>query len=253
MKILQVKHLEARRAIDESMRTGAARIVDDWVVLDGDPAKHRVLLTEQAMLAQGGDPRAWQVVVDCMSRAVCDMAQMYFTKWSSHLPAHASFDDVFMAGLEGLTIGVKKFDPSRGTVVMTSALYWVRTHVQRACYAQCGSAHIPEHLLQAGLDPSDTLLASMALSLDFVGAEDGRVFHEAVESPVRIEQDLHDLNGMRRVMDLLREVDEHLPRVAELMNEGYADREVAKITGIQAPRVKALREQAVAALRQAGY
>lgn len=256
VKLLHVKPLEVRRAIEQSMSSGAARVLHSSCVLDPDPIKHGCMLAVEAVKAQRGDDRAWEVVVNSMSRLVFHVAQRYFWKWSSHLPAHASFDDVFMAGMEGLTIGVNKFDAGRGYVLTTSATYWIRTKVQRACYAQCGSARIPEHLLQAGLDPNDPLVASSAMSLDWRQSEDDPALHESLQTldpASQVDTQLLEIEGLRRVVELLRAVDERLPEVAELLERGYADREIARLTGLTSKRVEELRGKAAATLRAAGF
>lgn len=238
------------------MKHGAARILDESRVLDDDPVQHARKLTAHAVRAQAGDDAAWEVVVNCTSRLVFRLAETYFWKWISHLPASASFDDVFMAGMEGLTIGVNKFDNSRGYMLTTSATFWIRTKVQRACYAQCGSARIPEHLLQAGIDPSAPLIASSTQSLDFRHDDDHPALHEqleSVDSAAGIEAALFELDGLRRIVEVLRSVDEGLPVVADLLERGYADREIARLTGLTSKRVDELRCLAAQALREAGY
>lgn len=235
------------------MRSGAARILDNSRVLDADPRQHALLLTTEGVKAQAGSDEAWQTVIDCMSRLVFRIAETYFWKWHTHLGAHASFDDVFMAGLEGLTIGVNKFDENKGTVLTTSTTFWIRTKVQRACYAQCGATKIPEHLLQAGIDPASPLIASSTKSLDYrLDDGDGPALHEAVASQYGVEAVLHEVDGVRRIMELLREVDDRLPQVAEFLERGYADREIARLTGLTSKRIVELREAAQHALREAG-
>lgn len=237
------------------MSAGAARVLDSSRVLHEDPKAHAEMLAAQAVRAQRGSEVAWESVIDGMSRLVFRIAETYFWKWASHLPAHASFDDVFMAGMEGLTIGVNKFDITRGYALTTSATYWIRTKVQRACYAQCGSARIPEHLLQAGVDPSSPLVASSTKSLDYRVDEDHPALHEtlATEQSGDTEAMLFELDGTRRVIEILRTVDLRLPEVAELLERGYADREIARITGLTSKRVEQLRGQAKDALREAGF
>lgn len=234
------------------MRAGAARILNTSRVLSPDPAEHARLLVLEVVKAQGGDDEAWQVVVDCMSRLVFRTSETYFWKWHTHMPAQASFDDVFMSGMEGLMIGVRKFDATTGNALTTYASNWVRTKVQRSCYTQCGSARIPEELLQAGLAPDAPLVGSSTMSLDHRLDDDGASLGELLEAPDKVEIDLHDMDGVRRVLDLLRNVDERLPEIAQFVERGYADREIARLTGLTSKRIEQLRGQAQQALRDAG-
>lgn len=253
---MRVKPYEAQRSIEESMKTGAARILDRSRVLDDDPKRHAHLLTARAVAAQQGSEAAWQDVIDAMSRLVFRIAETYFWKWHSHLAAHASFDDVFMQGMEGLTIGVNKFDASKGYMLTTYATSWIRTKVQRACYSQCGSARIPEELLQAGVSPTDPLVASAAISIQrpinrsgHGRSRDMRTIGDQIIAP---EHEIHDVEGILRVLSILRDVDEKLPQIAELLERGYADREIARHTGLTSKRVKQLRGLAAQALIEAG-
>lgn len=233
------------------MTSGAARILDHSRVLDPDPRRHAAKLTARAVAAQQGSEAAWADVIDGMSRLVFRTAETYFWKWHSHLAAHASFDDVFMAGMEGLTIGVNKFDADKGFVLTTYATNWIRTKVQRACYVQCGSARIPEELLQAGVSPMDPLVASAAKSLDWRLDDNHATLGEQLPAAAG-ETDLHELESMRQVLELLRLVDENLPVIAELLERGFADREIARVTGLTSKRVEQLRSEAAAALIEAG-
>lgn len=251
-KLLDVKPYEVQRSIEHSMTQGAARVLDRSRVLDPDPKTHATMLTARAVAAQQGSEAAWEDVIDGMSRLVFRTAETYFWKWHSHLAAHASFDDVFMAGMEGLTIGVNKFDGAKGYMLSTYAVSWIRTKVQRACYAQCGSARIPEELLQAGVSPMDPLVASAARSLDWRADDEDATLGEQLASPHVIESDLHELEGLRRTLEILALVDEKLPAIAELLERGVADREIARQVGLTTKRVEQLRCEAAAALIEAG-
>lgn len=251
VKLLLVKPYEVQRSIEHSMKHGAARVLDQSRMLDPDPKTHAAMLVARAAAAQQGSEAAWADVVDGMSRLVFRVAETYFWKWHSHLAAHASFDDVFMAGMEGLTIGVNKFDATKGFALTTYATNWIRTKVQRACYAQCGSARIPEELLQAGVSPMDPLVASAAKSLDWRVDDDHEALGEALASPDD-EIGVLDLEAVRHVLELLALVDEKLPRIAELLDRGLADREIARLTGLTSRRVEQLRQAATQALIQAG-
>lgn len=235
------------------MRSGAARILDDSRVLSDDPREHSELLTRFAVQANAGNEAAMNIVVNCMSRLVFRLSETYFWKWSTHLPAHASFDNVFNAGLEGLVIGTGKFDPERGTVLTTSATHWIRTKVQREIYAQCGSARIPEHVLQGGLDPGSPLVASSTSSLDFRYEEDGPSLGDTIPAEDETLEEAGQRAALEKIVALLRTLDDKMPKVAEYLERGYADREIARLTGLTSKRVAELRGQAEQLLRSHGY
>lgn len=235
------------------MRSGAARILDESRTLSDDPREHAELLSRFAIRANAGNEAAMNLVVNCMSRLVFRLSETYFWKWSTHLPAHASFDSVFNAGLEGLVVGTRKFDPAFGTVLTTSATHWIRTKVQREIYSQCGAARIPEHVLQAGLDPQSSLVASSTASLDHRYEEDGPTLGETIPHEDESLEEAAQRAALEKLVALLLTVDDRMPEVAEYLERGYADREIARLTGLTSKRVAELREQAAQLLRSHGY
>lgn len=251
---VSVKDFEARRAISDSLRHGSARLIKRARVLDTDPSQHAIKLAAEAAECQMTDhPRPWETVVDCMSRLVFRISETVFHQWETHLPAHASFDDIFDSGLNGLVVAVRKFDPDRGFALTTMAVPWIRTHVQRACYAQCGSARIPEKLLRQGLDPAAPLVASSTLSLDWVDDDGRECAGSDVAGGLEPEEAHCEAEGMSGVVSILRGIDERLPEIAGLMVDGLGDMKISEATGIHITRVGELRLAAQAALRQRGY
>ena len=249
-----VKHEEARRIVAQSVATGAANLVHTSRRFSEDDREHAELLTARAIIAQSrNEPQAWLDVVDGMSRMVFAIACDYFYAWETHLPAQASFDDVFMAGMEGLTIGVRKFDEARGFMISTYATSWIRTKSQRACYAQCGSAQIPERLLQKGLDPLAPLVASATMSLNFRLLDNGMELGESLEGNEAVDTRMESAEGLAAVVAILRSVDEHLPEIAGYIVDGLGDGKIAKLTGLTQTQVGRLRMLAQEALVEHGY
>jgi RNA polymerase sigma factor (sigma-70 family) len=232
---------QARKNIQESLESGAAKILDYSLVLERED------LIRAVVLAKEGCERSWEQVVNGMTRLVFKSAESYYVKWSSHLPAHTSFDDVFAAGLEGLHRAVGKFEPERGLAFTTVAGWWVRNSVQRACYAQIGVGHIPEKTLLKGVSPIDPFVNS--LSLDYRDDEGGRAMHESIPSG---EYDPDDPERIRAIMQVLASIDKRLPQIAELAQNDCPAKEIGRIVGITDRRVWQLLGDAADAIVRAG-
>lgn len=234
-----MNHTQARSNIRESMKRGAAQILDRSCVL---PAAE---LTAAVVRAQRGNSLAGAQVVDGMSRIVYQLAEHYYLKWSSHLSPSASFCDVFSEGLVGLHRAVLKFDPKRELAFTTLATWWIRNAVQRACYAAIGIARIPEKQLLLGVKPDDALVA--ALSLDH-RRDGGRELHETLAD----DRPEDDLELVRDLVEVLRLVDGRLPRIAQLVQEDVAVRQIGRIMGISGDRVRQLLRRGAAAVERSG-
>lgn len=252
----------ADRIIGESLRTGAARIVRDGGPLSGMSAMHHDLLrafaghVQDETLVPAAREAAWERIVEGTSSLVFSISRTYFRKWRSHLPDHASFDDVFNAGLAGLVVAVNKYDASHdaGARLTTYATPWIRNHVQRACYAQCGAAHIPEHVLQAGLDPRSDLVASATASLEEPSELDGGLdLGEIAVGSDGADRAMVDAQSLAQLVCLLRSIDEQMPEVADMLEQGYAASQIAEATGLTVARVKQLRGEARIVLKAHGY
>lgn len=234
---------QARANILESLESGAASILDSSIELDKDE------LIAVAAAAQQGSKEDWTRLVNAVSRLVFRLAETYYMKWHTHLQPQASFDDVFLSGLESLNKATMKFDPSRGLAYTTPATWIIRNAVQRAVYAQIGVGHIPEKVLLKGVSPIDPFVNG--LSLDHGGdGEKTREFHEVVAGPT--EREVGDLERVRNIVEVLRLVDERLPMIAELASQDYALREIGRIVGIAGERVRQLLDAGAEAVTQAG-
>lgn len=251
---MAVKDFEARRAISDSVRYGAAKILDRSRRLDPNPSVHARLLSDRAhVAATTDDPQAWEDVVDCMVELVFNVSRTYFWAWRSHLPSHASFNSVFNAGLEGLTIGVRKYDRSSKWMLSTYATNWIRNKAQRDVYAQCGTAKIPEVILRQGLDPMSPLVASATMSLNHVTLEDGTELADSIDAGVRTDEQLEQTAGLVAVIEILRGIDERMPEIAGLMVDGLGDGKIGEKVGLPTHRVSELRLLAQQQLAAVGY
>lgn len=245
---------DARRAISNSLRAREAagqRVANRQ--LGASPAEHREALTAAAVRAAETDHHeAWTDVVEGAGGLVTSIASTYFVKWASYLPAHGDFDTVHAAGLEGLVVAVRKFDPSKGFAFSTYATHWIRTKAQRACYAQCSISRIPEDLLRAGMDPLDPIISSNAISAEYRATPSSAPIVDTVADTREPGDEIVDGAGVSHVLAILRGIDANLPEVAQWLERGYADREIGRLVGITARRVDELRRLAADALTKHG-
>jgi len=230
-----------RRSVEHSAKKGSARIVDRSMLLTKSE------LVRVAVDARAGDAAAYERLVNGMSRMVFAESYSVYRSWRTHLPASASFDDVFSAGLLGLHKATLKFDETTGNAFTTYAKSWIRNACQRQVYTMVGIVHLPEKRLVKGVAPDDPMLCG--LSLERVG-DNGRAMYEDVPSP-HLEQ-VVDLGMIRRVFDVLRCVDERLPEIVELLQSDHGYREVSRITGVTVEQVKRLVARGADAVQESG-
>lgn len=235
--------------VRESCRSGAARIIDEGIVLEREQL---IKLVDRCIST--GRQDAWDQLMRAMAGFVFQKAHGYYLGWSPRLPAHASFDDVFLAGLEGVHIAATKFDASRGMAFTTPAGHWVRQRIQRAIYPQVGICRIPEEDLLEGVDRSSPMLAGGARSLDSrarVGGV-GMQFHEMVQAQPVVSSMIEDTALVTDIVAVLRLVDEKLPHIIGLIDRSYSYHEIARIVGMPWKRVRDLHEAAGAAVLKSG-
>lgn len=241
--IPSVKDEELQATIAESMKRGHARILDSSFVPD-DPQ----YLTPFVQRAQLGDQRSSQHVLDGMSQLVYRLAVTYMRKWQTHLPSHASFDDVFGSGLAGLQRGIRDYDPATGNAFTTYATWWIRNGVQSAIYDLAGGGSIRAKALVRGVSPIEPLVGSAMLSLDYRSGEDDEIpMHDFVPAAAVPDEEF-DVELVQQVLDLLEAIDPHLPMIVDLIDRNHAFREIARTVGISEPRVRELLAQARAEL-----
>lgn len=231
-----------QQQIAESMRSGAARILDQSEILEPDD------LVAAVVAAQQGDDAAALRVTHGMSQMVFRMAETNVRKWASHLPEHMSFDDAFAGGLEGLQKAVTRFEVERGYAFTTYASWWIRNGVQRVIYDAAGGGSIRAKALVSGVPADDPLAGDSMLSLDY---GDHRVGYDIVGDP-RQEFEAFDVDLVRAIFDLMSCVDPALPQIIDLLNREFAYREIARIVSMSAPKVRELHERGAAALRGSG-
>lgn len=237
----------ARASIAQSRRSGAAAIVADSFV----PTQNELL--DYVRLAKSGNEFGREYVVHSMSRLVLDQAAKYMVTWASHLPPHASFDDVFLGGMLGVQIAVERYDPAvlnpktgEPNAFTSYAVWYIRSEVQRVIYDLAGGGAIRAKAFVRGVAATDPLTGSSVRSLDL--ADDDRSELNFHAGGADASAEVMDAALVCEVFDLLAAIDPHMPTIARLLDTGFTEREIAREIGMPFSRVRALRERAIAAL-----
>lgn len=80
--------------------------------------------------AQNGDEKALEKLVVSNMGLVLKIASDCVRQIGLRSPA-VSFDDVVSAGMEGLLVGIRKFDVSKGYRLSTYVYWWIRNHARK--------------------------------------------------------------------------------------------------------------------------
>lgn len=148
--IQSMKLSEARNQMKKSQRSGAASICDHGLTPNND------VLMRDTLAAQQGDPAARERIINYTSRLVYNETRRIWLNWHATLPPQAQYDDVFMAGIEGVLCALRKYDPTKDMKLTTYSNLWIRSKAQRAVFAQLGNINLSEKTVRAAYEHDDT-------------------------------------------------------------------------------------------------
>jgi len=80
--------------------------------------------------AQNGDEKALERLVEANMGLVVKVASDYIKRIGLRSPS-VSFEDAVSAGIEGLLVGIGKFDVSKGYKLSTYIYWWIMNHVRK--------------------------------------------------------------------------------------------------------------------------
>lgn len=97
--------------------------------------KRSTLLTKEeeyelVQKAQNGDEKALERLVEANMGLVIKVASDCIKRIGLRSPS-VSFEDAVSAGIEGLLVGISKFDVSRGYKLSTYIYWWIMNHVRK--------------------------------------------------------------------------------------------------------------------------
>ena len=84
------------------------------------------------------DEKAKEMLINCNLRFVITVAKEYVVNGSA-----VTFNDLIMAGNEGLMCAVNKFDPTRGFRLCSYAVHWIKQHINRLLEKQDNFVRLP--------------------------------------------------------------------------------------------------------------
>jgi RNA polymerase sigma factor (sigma-70 family) len=88
--------------------------------------------TELVKSAKSGDSQAEGKLIRQWGRRVIDLA----LRQSKRRPEGIDLEDLIGWGLLGLLLGIRAFDPTRGTRLSTCINYWIKEYIQKGCRSQ---------------------------------------------------------------------------------------------------------------------
>jgi RNA polymerase nonessential primary-like sigma factor len=129
----------------KSSTTSAEASLDPTRIYLSEIGASNLLTAEEevyyARLAQKGDPKGRQKMIECNLRLVVKIARRYMNRGLALL-------DLIEEGNLGLIRAVEKFDPERGFRFSTYATWWIRQTIERAIMNQTRTIRLPIHVVK---------------------------------------------------------------------------------------------------------
>lgn len=137
--------IELSESIEEEVEQAATPEVDPTQIYLREIGISPLLNAEEeihyARLAQKGDLKARNHMIQCNLRLVVKIARRYLNRGLTLL-------DLIEEGNLGLIRAVEKFDPERGFRFSTYATWWIRQNIERALMNQTRTIRLPIHVIK---------------------------------------------------------------------------------------------------------
>lgn len=209
-------------------------------------------LVEFVIEAQGGSDYAREQVAYGMCAMVMQTAAKLWSQWSAFLPTHASFDDVWTGGMQGLYEAVQRFDPELENAFTSYASWWIRKRVQEVIYDLAGSGAVRAKAF-FGAELADVPLAgSRMLALDYHSASDLEFSENWLKTEDTTIIEAFDTQLVADLYRLLGSIDSRMPRIAKMLEDEHPYRVIAAAVGLSEYEVKTLTARARKEIDAAG-
>ncbi|MFO7894811.1 MAG: sigma-70 family RNA polymerase sigma factor [Longimicrobiales bacterium] len=214
-------------------------------------------------IQRDGDPEAVAELVRANLRFVVD----HVTRFQG---LGVDRDDLIAAGVSGLVDAARRFDPDKGVKFISYAVWWIRAHVFREIAGMARPVRLPSNVNQAvsGDDPDPDLahLNIPPLRIDHPTSSDddggdGRTPAEKVmgpdpdPEPDRITAVAETRSAVRAAVDSLAD-SRHRYVLRKYYGLGGSEpqrlQDIGDVLGITRERVRQIRNEALAELRESG-
>lgn len=173
--------------LEEEVETSSASDVDPTQIYLREIGISPLLNAEEeihfARLAQKGDLKARNHMIQCNLRLVVKIARRYLNRGLSLL-------DLVEEGNLGLIRAVEKFDPERGFRFSTYATWWIRQNIERALMNQTRTIRLPIHVIKE-------LNTYLRKSRELAQSIENEPTYEDIASALNISAD--DVNKLMRL------------------------------------------------------
>lgn len=136
---------EIEDSVEEEAEVSSSQEVDPTQIYLREIGISPLLNAEQeiqyARLAQKGDLKARNYMIQCNLRLVVKISRRYLNRGLALL-------DLIEEGNLGLIRAVEKFDPERGFRFSTYATWWIRQNIERALMNQTRTIRLPIHVIK---------------------------------------------------------------------------------------------------------
>lgn len=186
---------------------------DDYTKLSPEEQHH------YARLMRDGDASAKQRLVESQYNLVKSIAFKEYNRWRNKIRT-CDLEDLFQAGLIGLTHAVNRFDPDRGVTLTTYSTPWIHQTIRRCIYQNMGAVTLTHNVWE-----SESLRHYRELHDTHFGMNHEEYHNRSVPS---------DEPDVLSRLEADRIVDSFNPRQQQIIRaciDGYTIREIAEQSG----------------------